>query len=139
MIHEAQKSAMVQVYDKVLRENEFPHIGTIDFAHFGVSSAEGTRLQNEAVVVGKAGNDIRIYFSVREPAAKLEGINEGMLLVAMFAWDGGAFVGNEYWLGQLTNSGDPAAACCSSVAETLNPHFNPNLTGEKATVFSISH
>ena len=38
-------------------------------------------------------------------------------MVAQYAWDGNAFPGNEYWLGMLTASGDPAAACCSNVPE----------------------
>jgi hypothetical protein len=49
---------------------------------------------------------IRIHISRREPAAKLTDENEGKLLVAMFAWDSNAFVGNEYWAGSLTASGE---------------------------------
>lgn len=41
-----------------------------------------------------------------------------------FAWDGGSYVGNEYWLKYLTASGDPAAACCSSITVSMNPDIN---------------
>ena len=49
----------------------------------------------------------------------------------MFAWDGNAYVGNEYWEGgrMLTASGDPAAASCSFIPELLNPDINPNISG----------
>ena len=50
---------------------------------------------------------------------------KGKLLVAMYAWDGMAFPGNEYWLGHLEASGDPAAACCSLISELQNPCINP--------------
>ena len=47
-----------------------------------------------------------------------------MLVVAMFAWDGNSFVGNEYWEGALAASGDPAAASCSFIPQLLNPDIN---------------
>ena len=48
------------------------------------------------------------------------------LLFFSFAWDGNAYPGNEYWLGMFVNSGDPAAACCTTIPEVQNPQINPD-------------
>ena len=48
----------------------------------------------------------------------------------MFAWDGNAYIGNEYWDGMLSASGDPAAASCSFIPELLNPDINPAISGK---------
>ena len=94
---------------------------------------------------------IRIHISRREPAAKLVGDDAGKLLVAMFAWDSNAYVGNEYWIGMLeasgmlrratavrvdvTCAGDPAAACSSLVPELLNPDCNEAICGSSTFLF----
>lgn len=119
-----QEIWFVEAVAEALQEWKLPHIGVINFSWFhevnscgGVESAQYMRTAN--------GNNVRIEFSKRKPAEKLSGENEGMLLVASFAWDGNSYVGNEYWIGALAASGDPAAACCSTIGEVLNPEINP--------------
>ena len=55
-------------------------------------------------------------------------------MVALFAWDGNSYVGNEYWAGLLDASGDPAAASCSFIPELLNPDINTSIAGDNLRV-----
>ena len=54
---------------------------------------------------------VLIRISKRDPADKLTGADSDKLLVAMFAWDGNSYVGNEYWGGSLSASGSEFACC----------------------------
>ena len=66
----------------------------------------------------------------RNPAAKLversawKKVGEKLVLVANYAWDGNSQAGNEYYLGALRASGDPAAMASSNVAVFQNPFIN---------------
>ncbi|CAH0714860.1 unnamed protein product, partial [Brenthis ino] len=77
---------------------------------------------------------INVQMENREPSAKLTGEHEGKLLVITYPWDGNAHPGNEFWLGNLTGSGDPAAACSTQVAELHNAHINPAVSGYNTRV-----
>jgi hypothetical protein len=109
---------MTDVYAEVLADH--PRIGTwisdLDFSWFPSGTTCG------GIRDGGRVGDVTIHFSGRAPADPIE---EKRLVVAMYAWDGNSYPGNEYWEGALAASGDPAAAGCSMIAELQNPDVNP--------------
>lgn len=123
-----QNKLTIQVYADLLEKLDLPRIANIDFGYFN------SQAHNIGLFKNCKNKNIKISFSNRNPAAKLVGADAGKLLVAMYAWDGNAYPGNEYWDGQLAASGDPAAACCSTIAELQNPLINPYLTSDRLFV-----
>ncbi|KAF2836988.1 hypothetical protein M501DRAFT_958916 [Patellaria atrata CBS 101060] len=118
--HENQLEWFVEAYIEALRNLSLKHVNVLEMAWMNQVSE-----QNKTKLIA-AGKDvgIKVLFNQRDPAAKLDGDE---LLVMSFAWDGNSFPGNEYWYGQsyLASSADPAAACCSTIAELQNPYINP--------------
>ncbi|KAI1746586.1 hypothetical protein F4782DRAFT_43658 [Xylaria castorea] len=106
-----------------LGDDDLSHIGTVEFAYID----EVLGFKSRSVVLGPSKMAIDVRFSRRNPAAKLRGADADHLLVLSFAWDGNAFPGNEYWIGSLGATGDPAAACMSTIGELHNPMTNPGL------------
>lgn len=116
-----QREWYVSIFAEVIAELQLESIGTVEFAYIQNLPAE----TQQSVIDAGLKKGINVIFSRRDPAEKLEG-NE--LLVLSYAWDGNAFPGNEYWTGSLAGSGDPAAACMSTVGELHNPLVNPDFT-----------
>ena len=132
-VHPAQAELQVQVYHDVLRQRRLEQIADLDFSWFGGASRCGDAGHDELLRLN--GNRVRIHFSRRDPAAPLQGDDQGKLLVAQYAWDSNAFPGNEYWAGALTASGDPAAACCSTIPLLQNVDVNPYVCGANTLVW----
>ena len=101
------------VHELLLRLPELPRV---EFIHWGGPDTE--RLASPTA-------PCRLWLrAAGEPAAPLPAAFARCTLVATYAWDGNAFPGNEYFNGALTASGDPAAACCSTITELANPLVN---------------
>jgi hypothetical protein len=118
-----QNSLFIEAFAMALAAygSKLKHISTIEFAWIQHRDADAAMIMNEASQLG-----IAIKFSKRNPAEKLDGEEKDLLPVLSYAWDGNAFPGNEYWVGSLSASGDPAAASMSTISELHNPLINPN-------------
>ncbi|KAI1126201.1 hypothetical protein F5Y10DRAFT_215956 [Nemania abortiva] len=118
-----QSLSYVKAFMESLEElgDSLSHVGTVEFAWID----EVLGFKQRSMKFGASQRVIDVRFSRRNPAEKLTGADENHLLVLSYAWDGNAFPGNEYWAGSLTATGDPAAACMSTISELHNPMINP--------------
>eukprot|EP00092_Neocalanus_flemingeri_P027414 GFUD01029731.1.p1 GENE.GFUD01029731.1~~GFUD01029731.1.p1 ORF type:complete len:504 (-),score=136.68 GFUD01029731.1:143-1429(-) len=132
-VSRVQNTYFLRAWVRALAALRLDYIKDIDFSWIG-KNEEITELQDKK----KFGDsEILIHFSRRNPFDLLPSVDQSKLVVAMFAWDGNSYVGNEYWSGNLSASGDPAAACCSNIPELLNPDINSKVRGDNLHIASL--
>jgi len=99
-------------------------ISAIEFSQFGhseYSNAFKEALLPEGITERLEPRVSNAHFAHKIPDADADFKN---VLFVNYAWDGLSYPGNEYYLGALSASGDPAAACCSSIVVSQNPQIN---------------
>ncbi|XP_013195138.2 uncharacterized protein LOC106138514 [Amyelois transitella] len=123
-----------------LKKDLLNHVSDVNFAYIrpsaGILALFGESDEKKIFFECKKHprGGINVQLENREPAAKLTGEHAGKLLVMTYPWDGNAHPGNEFWLGSLTGSGDPAAACSTQIAELHNAHINTAVSAHNVRV-----
>ena len=147
-----QKQIMADVYAELIPKYA-SHLHTVEFGWF-----DGKDFENDVCVKGHfetrlsdklprpmstdttdikftCGGLLTEYIKYVDETAETADGKPKPHFVAMYAWDGGAYPGNEYWVGDLDGSGDPAAACCSHISELQNVLINEHLRNSEVCVF----
>ncbi|KAM8719180.1 hypothetical protein ACLKA7_011829 [Drosophila subpalustris] len=138
-ITERQEEIFFETFEQRLRAlgQRLLHIGFVHFSWFHLEKwcgmHDGAIIEEPLHPLG----GIRVRISVRNPADKLQ---ENMLPIVTYAWDGNALPGNEFWAGMLVSTGDPAAACSTLITELQNSHINRDyMSGNNLHIASMQH
>ena len=131
-----QPKHFIRAFQQAIESLSLKRIKRLDFSWIPADTHfEGSKIKPDEEL-----NGIKITFTKRDPFEKLPESEKGRLVVAMYAWDGNSLPGNEYWGGMLKSTGDPAAACCSQVAQFQNCYINlQKIQASNVHIASVKH
>ncbi|GAM89078.1 hypothetical protein ANO11243_071130 [Dothideomycetidae sp. 11243] len=119
-VHKDQRKWFLQVFARCLAQLKPSGIAILELGHMDGDPAAKRNVEIEAYDCRA-----RCVFNRRPPSARLP--YDEFLLITTYAWDSNSYPGNDFYMGMLDASGDPAAACSSAIAETQNPEINKNM------------
>jgi hypothetical protein len=119
-----------EIFNKVVRDiiarRDLTGIDSFDMVYLCEPAQDGIQ-----TVIDATGRSIALKYTHDNP---VHVVGPGKILFTMYAWDGNSFPGNEYWASMLQASGDPAAACCSTIPQLQNPFINKCLNSFNSLV-----
>eukprot|EP01084_Bolivina_argentea_P056620 103578_1 len=131
-----QNQLIVEVSKEIISETNLQNIDVIYFGWIDYRNIFDTDENGNYFVSDKFGHKISIFSGRNNPAEILKEPYDECLLIVMYAWDSNAFPGNEYYFGDLSASGDPAAASCSTISFVQNSEINKEfITGENTAIY----
>lgn len=130
IVDDCQIQLFLDAYGEVIKTLSLSHISDINFSYIGTRNMNHCGGVKDGFDIQDVnGHKIKVHFSTRNTADPLEGEDAKKLLIAAYPGDSNGYPGNEYWMGSLRASYDPAAACCSFIPQLQNPEVNNNLNG----------
>jgi len=117
--------AVARAYDELNPELK-ARISAIEFSEHQEHGLSSAAFYAAPIPAGAVGPQAETRVSNAHFAHKIpnDAADFKNVLFVNYAWDGLSYPGNEYYLGALSASGDPAAACCSSIVVSQNPQIN---------------
>lgn len=80
-----QTGLMLEVYSEYISSHELPFISDINFTYFGGNDLRCGEAMHDENITDVSGHQIRVLFTRGNPADKIDGHGQ-ILLVAMYAW-----------------------------------------------------
>ncbi len=112
-ITDIQKDLYIEAFMNIINKYDYEHISDIYFGYIRPFSEE-YKCKNISIKFG--------HRTMFEPLN-----DDSKILISNWAWDSNSYIGNEYWIHNLSTSMDPATACASFIAYIGNPDLNDYL------------